>query len=104
MLDLSAAFDTTDHSILLKRLQTTYSIQGNALDWFSFYLKDRNQVVCIGNDKSSSVTLDFEVPQGSVLGPKMYTMYTKPLGKIIENHNMSYHMYADDTQIYVTLI
>ena len=79
MLDLSAAFDTIDHTTLLHRLQDLYGITGKSLDWISSYLSDRQQTVCIDGTKSRPVVMHFGVPQGSVLGPIFYTMYTKPV-------------------------
>ena len=76
LLDLSAAFDTIDHDILITRLSTTFGIRGTVLDWFRSYLSERYQSVCIDGTSSSPKTLQFDVPQGSVLGPIMYTLYT----------------------------
>jgi hypothetical protein len=102
MLDLSAAFDTIDHKILLTRLEKVFGITGDALNWFKSYLLNRHQSVVIGDTVSEDRRLDFGVPQGSVLGPKAYCMYTKPVGDIIKRHGLNHHTYADDTQIYVT--
>lgn len=101
MLDLSAAFDTIDHSLLLQRLETMFGINGNALQWFSSYLSGRNQSVSINGDLSEPRLLDFGVPQGSVLGPKLYCLYTKPVSDIFQKKKMDYHCYADDSQMYV---
>ena len=78
-LDLSAAFDTIDHDMLLSRLCNVYGITGNALDWFRSYLTDRIQRVVIEDSVPVDQELDFGVPQGSVLGPNIYCMYTKPI-------------------------
>ena len=103
MLDLSAAFDTIDHDILLSRLCNVYGITGNALDWFRSYLTGRIQRVVIENAVSGDQELGFGVPQGSLLCPKIYCMYTKPVSDIIQRHGLSHHSYADDTQLYMTM-
>ena len=103
MLDLSAAFDVIDHPILLKRLEFSFGIKEKALTWVKSYLADRTQCVSVANKTSPDVGLLFGVPQGSVLGPKNYCMYTKPVGEIIKRYNIKYHCYADDTQVYMTL-
>ena len=100
LLDSSAAFDTVDHTILLKRLRDIIGLQGNALKWCQSYLQNRPQHVRIGNSTSDPVVHDFSVPQGSVLGPLWFTVYTYPVHSIILKHKLNYHVYADDTQLY----
>jgi len=78
-LDLSAAFDTVDRDILLERLSRTFGIQGTALEWFQSYLKDRMEHVLYNSVKSPVRTVLFGVPQGSVLGPLLFLLYTADL-------------------------
>ena len=96
MLDQSAAFDVIDHDILLQRLEFSFGISGRALKWFGSYLQDRSQCVCVGKDVSKTLP----VVCGAVLGPLLYTMYTKSIGEICRRHNVLYHCYADDIQLY----
>ena len=102
LLDLSAAFDTIDHTILVKRLETTLGVSGTALRWFKSYLDNRYQSVRVGTETSDKSLLRFGVPQGSVLGPVLFTLYTQPLADIIKKHRLNYHFYADDTQLYIS--
>ena len=100
MLDMSAAFDTVDHGILLERLHKTHGVEGLALQWFESYLSGRVQtVVCIGQ-KSLTSDISRGVPQGSVLGPLLFLLYTVDIHRIIESHHLHGHAYADDNQIY----
>ena len=79
LLDLSAVFDTLDHSIVLKRLETTYGVRGTVLDWFVSYLSDRSQSVIFDGVVSASRTFVYGVPQGSVLGAVLFTFYSQLL-------------------------
>ena len=102
LLDLSAAFDTVDHSLLLARLSTRFGICDQALDWFPSYLSDRIQYVRILYVSSDVHALPYGVPQDSVLGPLLYSLYASPLGDIARSHGLSYHFCADDTQLYLS--
>ena len=102
-LDLSAAFDTIDHSTLLSRLETSFGVSGSALSWLSSYLSNRSQIVRIGQSSSSITNLVSGVPQGSVLGPVLFSIYISPIGQIVSGHGISHQQYADDTQLYISL-
>ena len=102
LLDLSAAFDTIDHSMLLSRLSNCFGCTGTALEWFRSYLSKRTQSVSVGNCQSVSSALTCGVPQGSVLGPVLFTMYTQPLSSVISQYGTQYHFFADDTQLYLS--
>ena len=103
MLDLSAAFDTIDHTILLRRLDNRFGVSGKALNWFKSYLTGRSQRIKLGNCLSSRSDLSFGVPQGSVLGPLLFTLYTTPLSSLVSGHAIPHHLYADDSQLYISL-
>ena len=99
LLDLSAAFNTLNHPILLQRLETTFGISVTVLHWFASYLEGREKSVKVDNVLSSPSPLQFGVPQGSVLGLILFTLYSQPLSDLICRHEYHYHKYADDTQL-----
>ena len=100
LMDLSSAFDTVDHEILFETLSFHFGITNLALLWFKSYLSNRTQTVIIDGEKSKSKQIHFGVPQGSVLGPVLFLMYTKPLLILIEQQNINNQSFADDTQLY----
>ena len=100
LLDSSAAFDTVDHNLLLTRLEQNFYIKNNALCLIKSYLENRTFSVVINDCISSPKPLAYGVPQGSVLGPLFYLLYTKEMERIIEGYGFKTHVYADDCQIY----
>ena len=90
LLDLSAAFDTIDHTISLNRLEVSFGITGTALMWFESYLSGRKMKVKVNDLYSDEVTVSCGVPQGSVLGPILFTLYTFPLSTIFQISNQSF--------------
>ena len=99
MLDLSAAFDTVDHKLLLESL-LAIGIKEEVHKWFENYLEDRSTAVVFLNEKSQIKKLKRGVPQGSVLGPLLFGIYTIELSRILDKHGVMYKLYADDTQFY----
>ena len=104
LLDLSAAFDTVDHKALLKQLKDRCGVQKDALQWFDSYLPKRSQMVKFNDILSKSVSLNCGLSQGPVLGPLLFLIYTLPLGDIVQSMALQYHLYADDTQIYMSCV
>ena len=103
MLDISIAFDILDHTILLSRLHLL-GIRDLGLSWFTSYLSDRSSSVKIYNYFSSPYPMKYGVPQGSVFGPSLFSIYLYPLPSIISKYpNIYYHLYADDIQLYMFL-
>ena len=100
LLDLSAAFDTLDHTLLLQRLHAEIGLDGSALDWFSSYLSCRSQQVLVGHALSAETPLLCGVPQGSVLGPLLFSLYTRQLADLIDKFCIDYHFFADDSELY----
>ena len=102
LLDLSGAFDTIDQNILFNCLKDWFGVDGTVFRWIKSYLSKHRQVK-IGNSFSDAFSLPYGVPQGSVLDPFLFTLYTTPLSNIICSFNVTYHLYANDTQIYLAL-
>lgn len=102
LLDLSSAFDTIDHEILLQRLEHTFGLTHTALTWFSSYLSDRFQRISIEGTLSDAFPIEYGVPQGSCLGPLLFTLYASTLFKLAEKHKPKIHSFADDTQLHIS--
>ena len=102
LLDLSSAFDTIDRKLLLSDLKA-WGIDGYALQWISSYLSDRKFRVTVGDFDSNEGTMQYGVPQGTILGPVFFIIYTASLQYVLRDLGVSFHLYADDTQIYFRL-
>ena len=100
-LDLSSAFDTLDHPTLIRTLELHLGISDTALNWFRSYLSHRSQTVLFNDKYSNPKSKTFGVPQGAVDAPLLYRIYIIPILILLKRLNLNYHIYADDTQIYI---
>ena len=101
LLDLSTAFDIVNHDLLIRRLQNSFGVSGTALDWVKSYLTGRTQAVIVSGATSAPRTLAYGVPQGSVIGPDLFTLYTSSIRLIMHTQGVRDHDYAGDTQGYL---
>ena len=99
---MSAAFDCVDHDILLTRLHCSYGVSGAAHDWFRSYLTNRTRQVAFNSSVSDVALVSSRVPQGSVMGPILFLLYTYDIIKIITLYGFVCHAFADDIQILIT--
>ena len=98
-----------DHATLLNHLQNRFNITGVVLKWIESYLSGRSQAVVLKNEKGETamsfmVRVSLGVPQGSILGPLLFILFTTPLGDICRHYEQDFHLYADDTQLYASFI
>ena len=100
LLDVSAAFDTVDHDILMDRLAESFGIVGQAHDWLSSFITGRTYSVRFGGTTTSPWRVRSGIPQGSILGPLLYILYTADVAALVESLGFKVHLYADDTQLY----
>ena len=91
LLDLSAAFDTIDHDILFNCLRDWFGVDSTVLRWIKSYLSNQKKKVKLDNSFSDAFPHSYGVPQGSILGPLLFTLYTTPLSNIISSFNVTHH-------------
>jgi len=101
LLDLTSAFDTVDHALLLTLLQRSFGVEGGCLVWFTSYLSGRSYCVVINGVASHVIHVTCSVPQGSVLGPLLFIMYMADLADIAAQYNLTLHAFADDNELYI---
>ena len=102
LLDLTAAFDTVDRDLLLLRLERQFCLRGVMLQWFRSYVVGRSfRVLYCKLTSSYAVYIVCSVPQGSVLGPRLFIFYNADLADRVQDHQVNMHTYADDTQLYL---
>ena len=99
-LDISAAFDTLDQRRILDRAKDLFGFEGVTLKWLSSYLSGCQHDVSVGGQRSPTVTMSSGIPQGSALGPLIFSVFTTPVGALILSFGISYYQSADDTQLY----
>ncbi|CAB4030543.1 Hypothetical predicted protein, partial [Paramuricea clavata] len=99
LIDLSKAFDSNCHERLLQKLQNL-GASSSSVDWFQSYLSDRYQVTRIGQSTSTSLLVKHGDPQGSILGPLLFTIYMNDLPKVVSNCNVE--SYVDDTKTFIS--
>jgi hypothetical protein len=102
-LDMSAAFDCVCHQKLTDRLIGDFGVGGAVLGWIGSYLEGRTQFVKVGEAASGMVEVAQGVPQGSVLGPMLFTTYVSPVSRLIDSYGVNHLSYADDFTLYVSL-
>ena len=107
LLDLSATFNTVSHLLLLNRLRHHFGIQGTVFRWVKNNITDHSQKIVLDDSNNKAAVSDHTilkqgVPQGSILGPILFTLYTSPLGAICREYDVSFQSYVDDQQIYLS--
>ena len=98
-LDVSGAFDSVNHSVLITRLQQA-GFQDHALEWLKTYLLNRMQRIKCSDALSDETRLESGVPQGSIIGPCLFNLYMAPLAKLLESKGVCHHIYTDDVLLY----
>ena len=103
-LDLNAAFDTIDHHILyIHRLHSSFGICNTIIHWLSSYIENRKQFVSLAHSRSITTTCTTGVPQGSVLGPILFSLLASPIAQIATKYGVRQQQYADDTQLCIPI-
>jgi len=104
LLDCSAAFDTVDHGILLRKLSESFGVNDTTLQWLTCYVRGRLQCIRYGGLQSEYKPVDYSVPQGLVLGALLFIIYTAELCLLVTTNHLHPHQYADDVQKWLASI
>ena len=102
LLDLSAAFNTVDHSVILETLKTRFTVDGDALGWVADFLSKRSQSVSYKNVKSEESALDFGVPQGWMLGLRTINQYSEDVSELFHQHHLRHHFFPKTCNVTAT--
>ena len=103
VLEISASLDSVDHATLIVRARNVFGVHDAALDWLRSFITERTQQIAIGSEKLAVFECTSGIPQDSVLGLMLFGIYVSPVGNVISQHNVQYHQYADDMELYVLL-
>ena len=97
-IDFKKAFDSVSHAILEMKLERDFGISGTLLGWIKSYLSERQQLTTVNRSTSEMIPISFGIPQGSVLGPTLFTLFTNDLSSFVSSGSV--YMFADDTTVY----
>ena len=104
LLDLSSAFDLVNHNISINKLYSKFGFKGLVLEWYKSYLNNRCYYITNNGVRTNLFHLHTGVPKGSVIGPLLFNLYSSDLKTIAQRRNLSFHQYANETQLYSSCV